>query len=99
LLIVLFFIGYVTPHLFILAEDRFHLAIVPFLAIFAAYFCTRGWAAIMEQWWTCFGRIAIIVALVCVMLMMVNWGLELMQDAGKLALLLGPTGNLTHFSC
>lgn len=52
----------------------------------------------MEKLRTRFGRIAIIVALVCVMLMLVNWGLELLRDAGKLALLLGPIGNLTHFS-
>jgi hypothetical protein len=37
-LMLFLFIGYITPHLLILSEDRFHLAIVPFFAILSGYF-------------------------------------------------------------
>jgi hypothetical protein len=96
-LILLFLIGYITPHLFILAEDRFHLATVPFLAISAAFFWTNSRDALKERWQTLFGKIIILLALIAGTLLFVNWGLELWRDAGKLALLLGPNGNLTHF--
>ncbi len=97
-LLLLFFIGYITPHVFILAEDRFHLAIVPFLAILAAKTWTYGRLALKERWSTWPGRIFILLAFVGVRLLLLNWGLELWRDAGKLALLLGPNGNMTSFS-
>jgi hypothetical protein len=98
LLMALLIIGYVTPHLFIIAEDRFHLTIVPFLAIFAAYFWTSGRSALRERWQTRSGRIAVLLASVAVILLFANWGLELWRDADKLAQLLGPNGNQTYFS-
>ena len=97
LLMALFFIGYITPHFFIIAEDRFHLATVPFLAILAAYFWTSGRSALRDRWQTRSGKIVILLASVTVILLFVNWGLELWRDAGKLALLLGPNGNQTYF--
>ena len=39
ILAILFFVGYTFPHLLILAEPRFHLALVPILMPFAVY----GW--------------------------------------------------------
>jgi hypothetical protein len=98
LLMLLFFIGYITPHIFILAEDRFHLAILPFLAILAAHSWTPGRLALKERWSTWSGKIFILLSLVGIGLLFLNWGLELWRDAGKLALLLGPNGNLTSFS-
>jgi hypothetical protein len=97
-LMALFFIGYITPHLFIIAEDRFHLATVPFLAILAAYFWTSGRSALRERWQTRSGKIVILLASVAVILLLTNWGLELWRDADKLAQLLGPNGNQTYFS-
>jgi hypothetical protein len=97
LLILLFFIGYITPHLFILAEDRFHLAMVPLLAILSAYFWTSWRCALRKSWQTRSGRIVSLLAYMAVMLLFLNWGLELWRDAGKLVLLLGPTGNITSF--
>jgi hypothetical protein len=38
-LVLAFFIGYVVPHFFVLAEPRFHLALLPVLIPFAA----KGW--------------------------------------------------------
>jgi hypothetical protein len=40
-LVLLFFLGYGLPHLFIIAEPRFHLAILPLLIPFAFY----GWTS------------------------------------------------------
>jgi hypothetical protein len=98
LLMLLFFIGYIPPHIFILAEDRFHLAMVPFLAILAAYAWTSGWITLKERWATRSGKMLILLAFVGITLLFLNWGLELWRDAGKLALLLGPNGNVTSFS-
>jgi MFS family permease len=98
ILIPLFFIGYILPHIFILAEDRFHLAMLPFLAILAAYLWTSGWVKLKEGWATRYGRVLILLAFVGITLGFLNWGLELWRDAGKLALLLGPNGNMTSFS-
>jgi hypothetical protein len=57
-MLALFLIGYITPHLFIIAEDRFHLTIVPFLAILAAYCWTGGWSALRARWQTRGGKLA-----------------------------------------
>ncbi len=39
-LIALFLVGYISPHLLIIAEDRFHLTLIPILAILGALFWT-----------------------------------------------------------
>jgi hypothetical protein len=90
--------GYMLPHLFIIAEDRFHLALVPFLAILAAYSWSGGWNAIRARWQTRSGKIVLGIAAVAILLMCLNWTLELWRDADKLALLLGPHGNQTYSS-
>lgn len=97
LLVALFFIGYVTPHMLILGEDRFHLTLVPFLAILAAQCWTGGRAALKARWQTHTGRLALVVAGLTVALLFFNWGAELYRDAGMLSQLLGPTGNQTYF--
>jgi hypothetical protein len=98
LLIALFFIGYITPHLLILSEDRFHLTVVPFLAIFAASFWTSSRSMLKERWEARSGKIGISLATLVAVLLFVNWGLELWRDASKLTLLLGPNGNVTFFT-
>jgi hypothetical protein len=98
LLMALFFIGYITPHLFIIAEDRFHLTTVPFLAVLAAYFWTSNRSALRERWQSRSGKIAILLASVAVILLFANWGFELWRDADKLVQLLGPNGNQTFYS-
>jgi 4-amino-4-deoxy-L-arabinose transferase-like glycosyltransferase len=96
-LLALLFIGYVTPHILIIAEDRFHLTLVPFLAILAASFWTGGLPALRERARTRTGKIALTLAVVAVFLLFANWGLELWRDADKLMQLLGPDGNQTFF--
>jgi len=98
LLMALFFIGYITPHLFILGEDRFHLTIVPFLAILAAYFWTSTRTLVREWLHMRSGRIRFCLAVVMITLLCSNWVLELWRDAEKLAVLLGPNGNMSFFS-
>src|SRR5271157_71835 len=97
LLLVLILVGYITPHLLILAEDRFHLAILPFLVIPAAQAWTGGAAALKERSRTKIGKVALILAGLVVLLLCLNWGGELWRDAGRISQLLGPHGNQTYF--
>ena len=98
-LMVLFFAGYIPPHLLIIAEDRFHLTAIPFLAILAAQFWTGGCSSIQKRWADSkVGKVALIMALVAILLLLANWGFELWRDADKLAILFGPNGNQTYFS-
>ncbi len=98
ILLALFPIGYVTPHLLILGEDRFHLSVVPFLGMAAAFFWTSGPQALRQRWQTRAGRIALCLALAAILLLLANWGLELWRDMDRIKLLLGPGGNQTHFA-
>jgi 4-amino-4-deoxy-L-arabinose transferase-like glycosyltransferase len=97
LLAALFLGSHLIPHILILSEDRFHLAYVPFLAIFAAQFWTGGWSVLKVRWQTRAGKIALVLASIAIILLLYNWGLELWRDAGTIAQLLGPMGNQTYF--
>jgi hypothetical protein len=97
MLFILFFM-YTLPHIFILSEDRFHLALIPYFSILAAYFWIHGFPAIIGRWresWH--GKLAVTLAVFAVFLLVANWGLELTRDADKIAALFGPHGNTTHF--
>ncbi len=98
ILLGLFIFGYVTPHLLILGEDRFHLTLVPFLSILAAHAWTGGLPAVKTRFATPGGRLALALAGIAVILLLANWGLELYRDADKLQVLLGPNGNQSYFS-
>jgi hypothetical protein len=98
-ILALFLIGYILPHLLIIAEDRFHLTTVPFLAILSAQFWDGGWSSLRARWkGTQVGKAAIILALIAILLLFANWGLELWRDSDKIALLFGPNGNQAYFS-
>lgn len=93
-LLGLLFLTYILPHVFILAEDRFHLALIPYFAILASY----ALVLIREKRWHWRNRqSAAVIALALVALLFLNWGLELHRDADKIAAILGPNGNQTHF--
>jgi hypothetical protein len=96
-LAALFFAGYIFPHLLILAEERFHMALVPVLAFFAARFWDHGWQSLRRHAASPGGRLALVLALLAVFLLFLNWGLELGRDADKLARLFGPLGNQAYF--
>lgn len=94
-LLLLFLFGYLTPHLILIAEDRFHLAIVPVLAVLAGY----AWTARLDIWAAArANRPRLAVAVLLVGLLWLNWGLELWRDTDKLAILFGPEGNVSYFS-
>lgn len=97
-LVILLLITYIFPHVFILAEDRFHLALVPYFAILAAYCWQNGFQGISARWReSVHGKLAVIFAILGVILLLANWGFELSRDADKIAALLGPNGNQSHF--
>jgi 4-amino-4-deoxy-L-arabinose transferase-like glycosyltransferase len=84
-------LGYLLPHVFIMAESRFHLALLPIVAAFAA----RAWAergqipalAGQRRWFA-------LALLACLWL---NIALALYADAPRLAILFGPDGHHSYF--
>lgn len=88
--LILYFTG---AYALILAEERYHLPLIPFLAVFAAWGATQVLGAKRQSshrrslW-----RPALALSLIALLLL--NWGLELQRDAPKLAAMFGPTGNL-----
>ena len=83
----------------IMAEERFHLAILPLLAALAGRGLTQ-WPMLRKglqkkQSWA--KVLAAVVALL-VLLAFLNWGLELSGNAEQLALLFGPQGSSAHFN-
>ncbi len=93
-LVVLLLVSYILPHMLILAEERFHLVLVPFLAVLAARgaaFLSHRAAGMGRKWWRV-GLAAVLIAM-----LVFNWGFELYTDGPKLALLLGPGGHTLGF--
>ena len=89
---------YILPHILLLAEDRFHLTLVPFLAILAARFWDGGIQGLRTLFRTStFGRILVASATVVVILLLFNWSYELFRDMDKLSVLFGPDGNRSGF--
>jgi hypothetical protein len=98
-LLVLLLIGYAAPHMLIITEDRFHLALVPFLSILAARCWTGGWSAIIHNWFISNQRkTMMIAAFIIVFLLVINWGMQIGRNADKLATLMSPNGNQSYFS-
>ena len=98
ILLGLLFIGYILPHVFILSEDRFHLALVPYIAILAARFWMSDIGVLYARWYeSTSGKMVVALAIVAVILLVLNWRLELDRDADKIAQLLGPNGNQSYF--
>ena len=98
ILLGLLFISYLLPHIFILSEDRFHLALVPYIAMLAAQVWVSGVHEISLRWrQSQTGKVAVVFAICAVALLLMNWELELFHDAAKIAQLLGPNGNQSYF--
>jgi 4-amino-4-deoxy-L-arabinose transferase-like glycosyltransferase len=98
ILLGLVLLTYLIPHVLILAEDRFHLTIIPFLAILAARCWDGGYKDLKSLYnRSRTGKILVIVACLAVALLFINWGYELSSDSDKLMLLFGPNGNHTGF--
>ena len=98
ILLLLLFVGYITPHVFILSEDRFHLALVPYFAILSAQVWTGGFRDIAAHWNESRTRkVIVIFCILAAALLVTNWGFELVRDADKIAQLLGPYGNESYY--
>ena len=98
ILLGLLFIGYTLPHIFIISEDRFHLTLVPYIAILAAQFWVNGFCVLFARWnESLTGKIIVSFVVFAVFLLLFNWGWELSRDADKISQLLGPNGNQSHF--
>jgi len=96
-LIGLLIVGYLVPHILILAEDRFHLTLIPFLIIAAVSGWGSGWPIIKSRWKTRNGKIALIISMIISLLLVANWSMELYRDREMINLLFGPNGNTTYF--
>lgn len=91
--IILFFIGYLIPHLLILGEDRFHFVLIPLLMIFATSFWMKGKSEYFENRKSTYERKLIIIGICICLLMIINWIGELSRDSQIINLLFGPNGN------
>jgi hypothetical protein len=98
ILLLLLFAVYLLPHVFILSEDRFHLALIPYFAILAAQFWAVGFRGIATRWnESNVGKWTVVLSILGVCLLLLNWGFELSRDADKISALLGPNGNQSYF--
>ncbi len=88
-LVLLLIAAYTLPHLLIMAEDRFHLALVPYLAVYASHaWSQRGrlFVRLATPHWRSWATATALT------LFFVGWGVELYTEWPKLAALLGPDG-------
>lgn len=86
-LLLLLFFAYLLPHVLVLSEDRFHLAILPILAIWGGHLWRTGVRGLVGR------RVALVAASALVILLVANWGLELARQGPILVELFGPAGN------
>lgn len=84
--VALLMVYYVGIHTLILAEDRFHMPLVPILALLAA-------TALADPRWRSARRWQRILAVTLVILLVANWGWEIARDWELLAALFGPRGH------
>jgi hypothetical protein len=99
ILLGLLFVSYILPHVIILSEDRFHLALVPYFAVLAAQFWVDGREMIPIRWnKSQFGKAIVAISVLVAIYLVANWGVELIRDWDKISQLLGPDGNQAYFS-
>jgi 4-amino-4-deoxy-L-arabinose transferase-like glycosyltransferase len=84
-LVALLLIYYTGVHMLILAEPRFHVPLLPVIAVLATYaFTERPWRT--SRPWQRWLAVSLIV------LLLTNWGLETARDWDTLVKLFGPEG-------
>lgn len=95
LLVLLLLAGYALPHLFVISEPRFHLAVVPVLLPFAAWgWVQRGrWGEVLRLRGN---RLRGVLAWACLLLLavLVAWGFGMNWE--RLAAVMGPGGNRAY---
>lgn len=77
---------YTGIHMLILAEPRFHVPLLPVIALLAAY-------ALVERPWQRASRWQRALTLAVIGLLFLNWGLEIHRDWNVLVELFGPRGH------
>lgn len=98
ILLLLLLILYILPHILILSEDRFHLALIPFMAILAAQVWVNGLSPLVVRWnESQTGKLLVFLSVLILVMLIMNWRLELLRDADKIGQLLGPHGNQSYF--
>ncbi|MFH1184219.1 MAG: hypothetical protein V1755_04170, partial [Chloroflexota bacterium] len=85
-LLVLLFAAYLAPHILILSEERFHVALVPFLAVLAAAAWVKRGAAPRAQ------PLSLWLAAAGVALLVLNWCSQLVRNWPTLVRLMGASG-------
>lgn len=94
-LMALFISAYTAPHILLLSEPRFHLAIVPAIAIYAGY----AWSRRTKIYSLAISnRKLATVLFIALILLWLNWAWELNRDADLLRTLFGPDGYRAGFS-
>jgi 4-amino-4-deoxy-L-arabinose transferase-like glycosyltransferase len=91
-LLALLLVGYLLPHILILSEERFHLALIPFAAIAAAQFLGSTPQRRQSLW-----RKEMLIPAAITLLLLTNWIYQFSSEAAKYAVLLGPNGNHSPF--
>lgn len=96
ILILLISLGYIAPHILILAEPRFHLSVLPFMAILSA----QTWVNFKDQWGSLEKKkriLRLVFSIILVCLVIFNFTFEIINDLDKLKVLFGPDGNKSYF--
>ena len=86
-LVMLLVVAYLLPHVFILSEERFHLALIPFFAILAA----TAWAKPVDDLNA--RRMSLWLAAAGVALLILNWSAQIARTLPTLVQLIGAGGN------
>jgi len=102
-LVYLLLVYLVGVHVLIMTEPRFHLVMVPFLALFAAQGVRAlrsagGNLRVCEAAVRRNARWGLVLTAALVALLLLNWAYELNVDQEKLRLLFSPGGNTARFT-
>jgi hypothetical protein len=90
-LVALLVVYYTAVHMFILGDARFHLPLVPLLALYTAQLLVERTGRQARRWQK-------VLAGVLVLGLLAVWGHELIRDWDVLVALLGPGGNQLYLS-
>lgn len=95
---VLLLASYTAVHTLVMAEERFHLVMVPLLAALAARGLSHGKELLARiRQGDPGARRRVLLAAALMALLLLGWGHELIANSDRLAMLFGPDGATAHF--